>query len=184
MKKLVITLLQKTKLFFALAMLLTLCMVVLYVCATLLINKKTVSYTTIFQDTQAQTDAFYAISKQKKLVNNTADLRNQLSSYFINQGSVSNFFEKLEEVAEETNVEFSIISARIGQADEDGLRVQMSAEGTFRNVYHFFTLLETLPFGINVINFDMHANEISDASVETRQPWRGVFDVEVVTYIE
>ena len=184
MKKLVITLLQKTKIFFALAIIFMVLMVALYVFATSLINKKTVSYTTMFQDTQSQTDAFYMINKQKKLVNNTANLRDQLSSYFINQGSVGNFFEKLEQIAEETNVEFSIISARLGQISEEGLRVQVSADGTFRNVYHFFTLLETVPFGVNITMFDMHTNNVSDTSVETRQPWRGVFDIEVVTYTE
>jgi|GEM_PF-1779915 len=184
MKKIIMTFLQKTKLFFALSVLFMTVMILLYISMVVLIKKKTVAYTEMSQDTQTQIDAFYALSKQKKMVSSTADTREQLSSYFIDQGSVGNFFEKLEEIAEVANVEFSIVSARLGQVDDEGLRVQVSADGTFRNVYHFFTLLETVPFGVNITTLEIQANTVGDASIDTRQPWRGVFDLEVVTYLE
>jgi hypothetical protein len=183
MKKIVITSLQKTKLFFAASTLFMLGIILLYVGMSTLIEKKTAAYTEMFTKTQTQTDAFYALSTQKKVVSGTVEKRDQLTSYFINQGSVGSFFEKLEEIADNTNVDFSVISARLGQVGAEGLRVQISADGTFRNVYHFLTLVETMPFGINITTLDMHTNIVGDTT-ETGQSWRGVFGLEVITYVE
>ncbi len=184
MKKFVLTFLKKTKVVFIVAVFFVFAMVVVYISMFTMIKNKTTAYTEMAQTTQAQIDVFYTLTNQKKLISSTADSRDQLTSYFVDQGSVGNFFEQLEEIAEKTGVEFSVISARLGKTSDEGLRVQVSADGTFRNVYYFLTLLEAAPFGINITTLDMHTNSVDEVSIETRQPWRGTFDIEVVTYLE
>jgi len=181
MKKIVVTFFQKIYVVFIFMMIITVGLGIVWVVLFGMIQQKTISSIEQFENTQSQMQAFYELNQQKKLIATTSEERNKLDIYFPDQNSAPGFFEALEATAVRSNVDMNIVSAQLGQKKDTGFKVQISAQGSFRDVYYFFMTLEDMPVGSTITQFVINKNTVDSEDI-SRGDWVGLFDVEVVGY--
>ena len=113
-----------------------------------------------------------------------ADKSDILDSFFIDPNTVVIFLESLEELGRKTGVSVSIISVKEGEAEKKSdllsgtiapLSVKLTADGSFKNVYNFLTLLENAPYEIVFDRIQLLKDE------ETG--WSGEFNIVLQSYI-
>ncbi|MCH7529597.1 hypothetical protein IIB50_00550 [Patescibacteria group bacterium] len=117
----------------------------------------------------------------QNIVRDTEQQREQLNIYFVNEDSVVTFIETIEALGGKSGAEVEIVSVNIEERNtEEGnsefLRLTFSATGTWNEVFYLFSLVELLPYKI----------EIKRASFESRKSgtiksnvWNGSFSIAV-----
>lgn len=119
----------------------------------------------------------------QNLIRDTESDREKLNSYFVSREGIVDFLEVIEGLEQYTGAEVSIKT--IGENDTgefeniEQLELNLTAEGSWEAVYHFFVLLESLPYRIDMSRVQF--NNISkrergeDIEEDTKDEWRGIF---------
>jgi len=94
----------------------------------------------------------------------------KLDSHFVADDEIINFIETIEDLGEDSGAEIEVTSVGVGnksvkKADQasisEFLNLDFKIEGSFAQIFHFLSMLEKLPFRIDVarvnfrINFDI-----------------------------
>lgn len=114
-----------------------------------------------------------------RTVKDTKEERDRLGFYFITKETTQDFIEELESMATVAGVSLTLNSLAINkdgkQPPSSYLKFNIRADGSFRNVYHFLALLESLPYKI----------KISAARVaKLDQSWFGEISFDLISYID
>lgn len=116
----------------------------------------------------------------KDTIKETEKERAELNSYFVSSDGVVDFIETIEALATDTAISVEITSVSIKKAPEHSdiielLRISIKTDGRWINMFHFLSLVETLPFDIFVerVNFSKEKDKIAS------RLWNGAFDISV-----
>lgn len=149
----------------------------------------------IFSYIQASRDNILAsrlkIQETDRRINNAHLLKNLLSEIrkdkekidasFLNSQSVVGFIEKLEVLGRQAGVSASIKS--INLPDQNKIkepRLQVSATGSFRDLFQYFSLLENLSYQISFEKFSLIK---PDEQNKGQKNWTYDFDISVLSYM-
>jgi len=114
----------------------------------------------------------------KDILEDTKEERELLSGYFVDQDAVVSFIEKVESLAEATDVIINIISVDLIESESKShqqLALKFSSIGSWDGTTHFIALLEVLPNHIVVT----HTNLSSKLEGEGSSIWNGSFAIDV-----
>ncbi|TSC67660.1 MAG: hypothetical protein G01um101472_345 [Parcubacteria group bacterium Gr01-1014_72] len=123
------------------------------------------------------------IAAIKETLAETALLRQSLASYFVDEDGIVNFINLIETFATENNLIPSIKNVEQGgtpskEAGEftEGVRLTVEVKGSGRSVFHFLSLLETLPLHISFeqVSLESIGEEAIGKKGDTTPLWRGV----------
>ena len=95
------------------------------------------------------------ILSTKNILITTEKERAKLDNYFIEESSVVSFIERLESLGRLSGAKITLTSVDTDKKRKNVLRVDLKASGKFENVYYLLSLIEALPFEINVNRFVM-----------------------------
>ena len=115
------------------------------------------------------------IRSVKKILEATKDDRELLESYFVTDNTIARSITKVESAARSVAIELDITSVGIegSESNELGvsetLNMRLIIEGTWSNVVHFVSLVEHLPYNIDILSFQMQNSRGSD----DESIWRG-----------
>lgn len=135
------------------------------------------------------------------LISETKTDREKLASYFIADSEVVDVLQKIEAIGERAGAVVKVNSvtdevatkkkAKKNDDNEDSeekkdtpaeslLRLGISAEGEWIEVYSFLTLLELLPIAQSVERVSIEKTEKTEIkNDDTLPPWKGLFEIKV-----
>ena len=87
---------------------------------------------------------------EQSIIRETEEKRKDIDKYFINQGNVVVFIEKLESLGAISGGKVSLSSVDIDKSRKNVLKANLSVSGGFSELFHFLSLLEAIPFEINI----------------------------------
>lgn len=121
----------------------------------------------------------------KHLLTDTAEQRKKIDSYFIGSDGIVTFIESIERLSRETSVDSSVNSVGVEQgasAEEvEYVTVNVSAEGSFRNLFWFLSLLEKMPLKIEITKVYFEQRESVDPK-KKGTTWRLAFVVKALKF--
>ena len=115
----------------------------------------------------------------QNLIRDTEGDREKLNSYFVSNEGIVDFLEVIEGLEQYTGAEVSIKTVGVNDPGEfeniEQLELNLTAEGSWEAVYHFFVLIESLPYRIdlNRVQFNSVGKSVSEEG--TVDKWRGIF---------
>ena len=115
------------------------------------------------------------------VVNDTEEQRGQLNVYFVDDDKIVEFIETIEELGSFTGAEVEVtavnIEEKVGESGENDefLQLTFSAKGDWDEVFYLFSLVELLPYKIEV----RRASFESSSSKGKLGVWSGTFNISV-----
>lgn len=109
--------------------------------------------------------------------------QNNLDSYFVLSSQIVKFLEIIEGLEKNTGADIEVKS--IEEVDDmnskllNHLDLNVIATGDWKSMYHFFILLENMPFKTEINRIQFNKTEIRNEE-EVTQSWRGSFNFSVV----
>lgn len=108
----------------------------------------------------------------ERSVENTKDDQESLNRYLVKESETIDFMALVEELAYPSGAMVNIESANTKTTEDENtvFELSVSAVGSFREVYHVLTLLESMPYKIVIMNASMNAlSEVLTQDVNERR---------------
>lgn len=117
----------------------------------------------------------------ENIARDTKEDRTKLDSFFITEDDIVVFLENIESLEGDTGANISVESISKKQVEESSiiekLDLNITVNGTWRSVYHFLVLLESLPYHV-VFSKVQYTGSVSSLE-EVEDEWRGSFSFSV-----
>ncbi|MDP3958352.1 MAG: hypothetical protein Q8Q36_02730 [bacterium] len=110
----------------------------------------------------------------------TEGARASLAGHFVTDDSIVSFIERLEALADEAGISFSL-SIVDPPANEPVLDVSFRVGGTFENLEYFLSLLEALPLELDVTRFAI--GKTPAALGKAADLWEGEGSIKLLSFI-
>ena len=123
------------------------------------------------------------INLLKISVKDTAEERGKIGAYFVSRDDIPDFARQIESLGNMSGTDLTITGLR---TDDGVLFFDISSDGTFRNVMQLVSLVESLPFKIDVTKAYMDVAEIDIPEEEgggTRISWSGNFSIKLTGFV-
>lgn len=123
-------------------------------------------------------------------VNESKEERDRLNLYFITKDTIQNFIRELESIAERLGVIFNLENIEVKKDAKQStkgsyLRLSLTAEGSFVNVFHFLRVMESLPYQIRFNTISISRIESEDVNdVRGRSFWQNKMTVDLMSYVD
>lgn len=95
-----------------------------------------------------------AFRSSKDVLKETEEKRERLSNFFVSSEEVADFIEKLESVGRQSGVDVNINDVKVLEIDGDSfkedLEVNLEASGNWDSVFHYLSLIESLPYVVEI----------------------------------
>ncbi len=139
-------------------------------------NKKTT------RELQTQLEEDIA-TKQKsqslqRLMNELGQERNAFASHFVKNTDIVPFLNTIESLANQVGAE-AVINTVDTPEDPPSLLIGIKASGSFEAIYKFMALLESAPYELQILGFDLKKG---GASEEEADSWSATLEVKVVSF--
>ena len=120
------------------------------------------------------------IALVEKIIEETKKGNAELDNYFINEDGVVGFIERIESIADTAGVAITLSGLQGGP--KNTLVFTVGAEGSFRDIMHFVSLMEYLPLPIDTKRAFLSKRDSSDPLVPAGG-WAGSFSFELSGYM-
>lgn len=135
----------------------------------------------------------------EKLLRDTKDEREKLDTFMVEKKTIASFIENLEMLAKHAGVEITktlSIEKNTQRSKESLLKFNLRAKGSFKDIYYFSLLLESMPYKIRIRKMAMGTSGATVSSVtsgtlaisktkkETNtELWNGEYNFELLSYL-
>lgn len=122
-------------------------------------------------------DRSVKLKSLNRLLEETEDERMQLSALFVEEEAIVEYINSLESISLQSGTTLEITLVQIVEGDTEGLdylEVEMSAFGSWSQVYHFLSLLETIAYETLINRAYVEKHSEGEDGV-----WKGSFRVHV-----
>jgi len=119
----------------------------------------------------------------KTSVRDTEEERKKIDTYFVPRDDIPDFARKIEALGGMSGTDLAITGLRI---QGDVLFFDLSSDGGFQNTLQLISLIESLPFKVEVVRayIDVVETEISEEEGGgIRRSWNGNFSIELIGFI-
>ncbi|MBX4215704.1 hypothetical protein KW797_02030 [Candidatus Parcubacteria bacterium] len=117
----------------------------------------------------------------KDLLTQTEANRAEFDAYFVSQNSIVGFIERLEALGAKAGVTMELSAVDTEQGRKNVLKANIRMAGTFENLYYLLSLLEALPYELDVVRFSVSAAPA--ALQKDRAPWEGDASIELLNFL-
>ncbi|MEK7558509.1 MAG: hypothetical protein AAB507_01640 [Patescibacteria group bacterium] len=123
---------------------------------------------------------------EESILRETGKKREELDKYFIDQGNVVVFIERLESLGTISGSKVSLTSVDIDKSRKNILKVILSVSGRFNELFYFLSLLEALPLEISIKRLSLGSAAPTSVSVQDKKnkdEWNMELNIELVNFI-
>ncbi len=123
------------------------------------------------------------INLLKTSVKNTEEERKKVDAYFVTRDDIPDFTKKIERLGGMSGTDLVITGLR---TQNNVLSVDLSSEGSFRNTMQLISLIENLPFKVEVVKAYIDVVEIDIPEEEgggLKIIWKGNFSIELTGFV-
>lgn len=177
---------SKTKQIFLATIILVIVVSVAYIILLLKLKEKNNNVFALTNEVDVVLQKEIKLRSVKSLIKDTAKEREELDSRFVADDNIVNFIEIIEDLGADSGAEVEIISVSVSDINKEitnksdigeFLNLDFKIEGRFAQVFHFLSMLEKLPFNIDILraNLEKISNETKNAD-----SWNGFFSIAVV----
>lgn len=100
----------------------------------------------------------------KQSIQNTQSSREKIEQFIVSQDETVSFIEKIEGLSVKTGAVVNLTNvSRTSSGENSSLMFTVNADGTFREVYHFLSLVEMLPYRLSVksVSFALDTDSVA-----------------------
>lgn len=117
----------------------------------------------------------------KRYLDSTTDQRSNLEQLLIKGDAVTTFIDRLETLAQQSQVQLKITQATVAS---EGLKLHLVVNGNFARVYRFLEILESLPEPVFIGRVDLTSSLLNaELTAKTGQnTWRAEIDTTLLSY--
>ena len=178
---------KKTKQIFALVTVLLVVSIVMYVIFFINIKEKNKNISSIVSEIDLVVKKEVRLKSVKNLIKETEGDHIKLNTYFITDDKVVDFIENIENMAKDVGVDIEVVSVYVNDIKDDSiqknniselLRLSIEMSGKWSNIYHFVSLVEKLPFKIDILNINLE--NMYNGDNENPENWKGVLNLSAV----
>ncbi len=130
---------------------------------------------------EAQKEA--GIESTRNILRNTAAEREKIEGYFVGSDNIVDFLEKIELMGKKSGVNLSFDSVDIPLDERNVLRLRIGAEGSWEDDFYFLSLLENLPYKMEIEKSTIVKLTKIVSNVKTSY-WRGDFTVKLLSFYQ
>lgn len=118
----------------------------------------------------------------KKIIEDTESTRRELDTYFVTDNGIVDFIENIEALAEEVEINAEVLSVDINDNNKisETLLLSLEVEGLWSSLFYFISLIEELPFKIDVSKVDIEAVYTNTNKSKTSGSWKGTLNFSVL----
>ncbi len=131
--------------------------------------------------TESQKEA--GIESTRNVLRSTAAEREKIDSYFVSSDNIVDFLEKIELLGKKSGVTLSFDSVDIPSDEKSILRVRVGTKGSWESTFYFLSLVENLPFKIEIEKSSIIKTVEVVSNVKTSY-WRGDFTIKLVSFYQ
>ena len=159
-----------------------------------------VSYVVFFKKVEKKNEAVFFVTKEadaavqkeiklrsvKELIKDTEMDRSKLDTYFVSDDKIVDFIEDVENLGLLTDSYVEVISVNVssdrGSKDSlsELLNIDFEVKGGWREIFHFVTLLEKMPFKIDVSRVNLEVVYDNTTKKDITGVWKGFFSIAVI----
>lgn len=173
----------KTIKLFAIAIILVMAAISVYGMAILKIRKNVSETANLGSSIAAESQKEASIESIKNILRNTAAEREKVGAYFVSSDNIVDFLEKIELLGEKSGVNLSFDSVDIPPDEKSILRVRIGTEGKWEDTFYFLSLIENLPFKIELEKSSVIKTVKTVSNVKVSY-WRGDFTVRLLSFYQ
>ncbi len=125
------------------------------------LERKAVNVDATYNDVLVQLKKQDDLQVARNVFRETSSIRSNIDSRIIAYEEIPEFLASIEKLASSSNVSRNITQVttsekeELSALDKQSLDVSFSATGSWDNVFHFISLIETLPYKINLRTADL-----------------------------
>ena len=123
------------------------------------------------------------IESTRNILRGTAAEREKIDMYFVSSDNIVDFLEKIELLGKKSGITLSFDSVDIPPDEKNVLRVRVGTEGNWENTFYFLSLIENLPFKIELGKSSISKAERVVSNVKISY-WRGDFTIKLVSFYQ
>jgi len=181
----------KTKQIFETVMVMTIIALIAYIVLFIQIKEKNEIVSALTNEAESIVQKETKLRSVKNLVRDIERERNIIDSYFITDDNIVDFIEIIENLGKKNGLSIEITSVKVDNIDSDIekkikmgelLRVNFKTKGHFSELFQLLSVLENLPFKIDLLNIDFSKS----AGVLNRDKninlWSGFFSITVIKF--
>ena len=123
---------------------------------------------------------------EEEILRETMEKRKELDKYFINQRNIVVFIERLESLGAISGSDVSLNSVDIDKSRNNILKASLSVSGGFDKLFHFLSLLETLPLEISIKQLSLGVSAPTSVLIKDKKnksEWDMNISMELVNFI-
>lgn len=174
---------KKTLKLFLVAVILALVAISAYGVAVWEIRKNLSEAADLSSSIAAESQKEAGIESTRNILRNTAAEREKIESYFVSSDNIVDFLEKIELLGKKSGVVLSFDSVDIPSDEKNVLRVRANTKGNWENTFYFLSLIENLPFKIELEKSSIIKIVEVVSNVKTFY-WRGDFTIKLVSFYQ
>lgn len=174
---------KKTIKLFLIAAILALAAISAYGMAVREIRKNLSGAADLGSSIAAESQKEAGIESTRNILRNTAAEREKIDSYFVSSDNIVDFLEKIELLGKKSGVALSFDSVDIPSDEKNVLRVRAGTKGSWENTFYFLSLIENLPFKIELEKSSVIKTVEVVSNIKTFY-WRGDFTIKLVSFYQ
>ncbi len=147
------------------------------------INKNIGEAVALGGDIAAEAQKDRSIESIRNILRNTAAEREKIDGYFVKSDNIVDFLEKIELMGKKSGVALSFDSVDIPQNEKNVLRLRIGTEGNWEDSFYFLSLLENLPYKIELEKSALAKISKTVSNVKTFY-WRGDFTIRLLSFTQ
>lgn len=126
------------------------------------------------------------LSKTEDLVISTENKRLELEEHFVTSDELVSFIEYVESLDTISGGELVIDDVDVNnEKAKPVLEVSLSASGTYKEVYKLLSLIESMPYEIDIPTFDLSVADVVSGTTTSGNPkWNAEIDFVVISYLQ
>lgn len=118
---------------------------------------------------------------ERNLLRGTEKERQILDNYFVNSNSIISFIERLEGLGRASGVRLTLSSVDIDNERKNALKINLRASGMFSGIYYLVSLIEAMPYEIDVTRFSI--SKSGSSASKDNNLWEGDVSLELFSFI-
>lgn len=179
---------RNTKQALILTIILTIVAIVFYVWIFNNIKNTNKAISTISNEMNLATKKEMTLRSTKSLVKDTEANRAKIENYFVADDTIVNFIETVESMSDYTGAEVKVLSVNVSDNQimkndvSEVLRLNLETKGTWNKVFHFLSLMEKMPFSIDILkaDFEVSKDDTKKTGKNNIREWTMFVDIAVI----
>lgn len=119
------------------------------------------------------------LTELRSLVEKTADDRQEIRQHFVNQDSLPQFIEAVEQLAAKNSVSLQLGSIKMVNSPAPALRFEVRTSGPKNQVLNFIEQLEAMPYRLIVRSATLSLG----TDEKTKESWTSIFSLDLLSYL-